>query len=117
MCEALAKDGHRVTVWASDDGQGELQSGPPQFDDIRVEFYKMRFKALSRTLNSPIVPSLMKTTSHALTRFDVVHLHGYWVTFAPFVAGACLRAQKPLVLQPHGSLVSSSQKRLFKMAF
>jgi len=117
MCEALAKDGHSVTVWASDAGREDLPLAPLEATEIRIKLHATRFKALSRTLNSPIVPTLMKVSSDTLSGFDVVHLHGYWVTFAPFFARACLKAHKPLVLQPHGSLVESNQRMLFKKVF
>lgn len=124
LSKALAKRGHRVTVYATDvlDGNSRYKgySNPVVMDGIEVHYLPNVSNRLAYRANLPLSPALLVKLRATVKKFDLVHLHEYRSLQSFAAHRYAEKCGKPYVLQPRGSLPrfgKSVQKRLFDDVF
>jgi poly(glycerol-phosphate) alpha-glucosyltransferase len=87
-----------------------LESMNPDAGSVAVCLGGLHDALASRGLQSKSVASLADVT-HALHGVDIVHIHGWGYELAHRIAALALRAGKPYVVSPHGSLTFGPHNR------
>jgi len=111
LCRALVRRGHDVTVVTAllDGAHPRLET----LDGVRVR----RVPALLKRVLAPWAPGLRNLLKSELKYAQVVHLHGVRSGMAVSAYRACEAADRPWVLQPHGSWPHHDNFVLPKLAF
>lgn len=119
LCRALARLGHRVTVFTTDvDGPGHSNvplGCPVDMDGVLVTYFPTG--AGRRLYRSP---AMGRALAQAVSRYDVVHLHSVFLWPTSVAAMHARRAGVPYVLAPRGMLVRDlirQRSRLSKEAW
>ncbi|HSB74821.1 MAG TPA: glycosyltransferase [Terriglobales bacterium] len=113
LCRALAEAGVEVELWTfRAPGQSETIGERVPWGAIR------RFAPWPGTAEFPRT-DFARELRHAVTGFDLVHLHALWNPKITVAAAACRRARVPYLISPHGMLqeVSVSVKGPLKRVY
>jgi glycosyltransferase involved in cell wall biosynthesis len=110
-CEALAKD-HEVTLFTTNvsvrggwipgrgtEGDLDVRRSPFTQAQFRTEYFPAQWP--TRFAFSPKLGAALRDRIHD---FDVVHIHGLYLYTSLAAARACLKANVPYLVQPHGCL-------------
>jgi glycosyltransferase involved in cell wall biosynthesis len=104
LCRELARQGHEVTIYASDvDGSGHLQVplDRPFFDQGVEVLYFRGWSEPSRYMFSP---SMWRALRDTVANFDVVHIYSVYGFSSSAAAHWCRKRGVPYMVHPHGSL-------------
>jgi glycosyltransferase involved in cell wall biosynthesis len=103
MCRALARAGHEVVVYSTDEGidPRRVPLDQPIRGDDGVETW---YFTTQRTGLYGLSMSMVRALRENLRSFDVVHTHSLYRFSATIAAHYCRRYRIPYVLFPHGSL-------------
>ena len=111
MSRQLSKDGHEVTLYAS---QTELTQ---IYFNLLPEVRVHTFKTWLSLANFQVTPGLIGKARDEVGHFDIIHMHNYR-TFQNMVVHHYARKYGvPYVLQAHGSLTTFFQKGWLKRSF
>ena len=101
MAGALSKEGLEVTIFATDDGLENGQSGPLSQEKSGVEV-----RVFKRGWPHPYFysPSLGRALQNEIRNFDMVHIHGIWAYPTLAASRACQKYQIPYLIRPCGML-------------
>ena len=103
MARAVARRGHEVSVFATDDGDPET-FGAPAGERIERDGVVIRCFPVSSPRFWKFSPALGRALRVEIPRTDVVHLHSLYLFHAKVVASECRRTGVPYILSPHGAL-------------
>jgi glycosyltransferase involved in cell wall biosynthesis len=118
ISKELIKRGHQVKVYSSN-MINEWYSFPlPRFEIISgIEIYRFRnvSKLLSKTTRYILTPDILFNLRAEVKKLDIIHLHELR-NFPQLITALCsARAEKPFVIQAHGTLLVSSHLMLKNM--
>lgn len=100
MARAVARRGHRVSIFTTDDGYPTgRQSERWERDGVDIRLFKRQSPYFFGT-SWPLADAL----EAEIGGYDAVHLHSFYLFHDWATAQACRRNGVPYVLQPHGSL-------------
>lgn len=111
LTQALARRGHQVTVLTTDAGERFARlDAPPEAmrQGVRVLRLPNRWPALRGRLNLSTPQGLGRALDARLPDVDGVHVHEFRTLENLLALQRVARAEKPLVLSPHGTLKQST---------
>jgi len=114
MARAIARRGHRVTVFSTDHGLAPaLPRGPIEEQGVAIRYFPLEWPRGLAT-SWPMAAALMRETGG----YDLVHLHALHRFQDWAVARACRRHHKPYIIMANGILdpYIFRRKRLVKRA-
>jgi glycosyltransferase involved in cell wall biosynthesis len=118
ISKELAKRGHQVKVYSSN-MINEWYSFPlPSFERVSgIEIYHFRnvSKLLSKTTRYILTPDILFNLRAEVKKLDIIHLHELRNFPQLITALYSVRAEKPFVIQAHGTLLVSSHLMLKNM--
>jgi glycosyltransferase involved in cell wall biosynthesis len=103
LAKEQAKQGHKVTIYASDWDAKDQES--PEGAEL------VKFKAAVNISGYRITPGLLMAK---VNDYDIIHLHNYRTFLNVCVSWLARRAKVPYVLQAHGSMLIARHKKLLK---
>jgi glycosyltransferase involved in cell wall biosynthesis len=99
MAEAVAKRGHRVTVFSTDFG-----GVPDGLDRLEAAGVDVRIFPVQAPRLWKRSPQMAAALGHVIPEMDAVHIHSLYL-YHDWVAGSlCRRHGVPYIVRPHGSL-------------
>ena len=115
ISKELAKRGHQVKIYSSN-MINEWYSFPlPKFEIVSgIEIYHFRnvSKLFSKTLRYILIPDILFNLRSEIKTLDIIHLHELR-NFPQLITALCsVGAEKPFIIQPHGTLRVSSHPML-----
>jgi len=103
LCEALAEQGHEVTVFTTNGGLAGQAEIPTDHCVVRngvtVHYFPAEFNWMG--LKSP---QLEKAVAERASEFDLLHVTGVWQPTSPAACRAARGAGKPYISSPRGAL-------------
>ena len=118
ISKELVKRGHSVEVWSSNasalDMKTRLDIRSATVDGIEVRYFP--YIVLNR-VPFFLSPALAKAARDRLDEFDVIHIHNYRTFGGAVVACYARKRNIPYLLQAHGSLPVTANKRNMKQFF
>ena len=103
MARALARRGHEVSVFTTNQGHpGPLDV--PLHEPIERDGVTVRHFPVSPPRFWGTSPPMARALRDAIPRADVVHLHSLYLFHCRAAGRACSRSGVPYVVQPHGAL-------------
>ncbi len=99
MSAAVAKLGHKVSIYATDSGGVPSYLDRFKNDNIEINIFPVQFpKSWARS--RPMAVALRR----AIPKADIVHIHSLYL-YHNLVAGRiCKRSKVPYIVRPHGTL-------------
>ena len=105
LAKEQAKQGHEVTIFASDYGTERLEIP----DGVRLK----TFKTLVNISGFRITPRMINAD---FKKYDIIHLHNYRTFQNVCAVSAARKIKAPYVIHPHGSL-PTTPKKLIKIMY
>src|SRR3984893_18602114 len=112
MCEALASQGHEVTVFTTNrslrgswipgkgtEGHVTLSGKPDLQAGVQIERFAVQWPA-----QYGYTPAMEASLRRRVREFDVVHVHSLYLHSTAAAGRACFAAGIPYVVMPHGTL-------------
>jgi glycosyltransferase involved in cell wall biosynthesis len=115
ISKELVRHGHRVEVWAANtlDMKTKIDSRLTVVDGIKVSYFPYIMPYSTFFLS----PALVKAARSRLEEFDVIHIHNFRTFEGPAVAYYAKKKSVPYIMQAHGSLPVTDNKRNLKQCF
>lgn len=126
LATRLADRGHDVTVYTTDArGNGERIDEPAHAgtDGPGVEYFPNVSTRVASSLHFPVPLGFRRALKTSVSRFDVVHVHGFPHLMAVGAVRAASAQGVPCVVTPHGAVNQPNEeeppllRRLFVAAF
>jgi glycosyltransferase involved in cell wall biosynthesis len=115
ISKELIRRGHQVEVWAANtlDMKTKIDSRLTVVDGIKVSYFPYIMPYSTFFLS----PALIKAARSRLEEFDVIHIHNFRTFEGPAVAYYAKKKSVPYIMQAHGSLPVTDNKRNLKQCF
>ncbi|MFC1895259.1 glycosyltransferase [Thermodesulfobacteriota bacterium] len=103
MCRALAKLGHTVSLYTTnEDGKGILDV--PLDRPVIKDGVTIRYFPIGKFRRWGVSFSLGRALRNDMANFDIVHIHSLYLYHTSEACSACRRLGIPYILRPHGTL-------------
>ena len=115
LAKHLTTRGYKVDVWTSNvylDAE-KIHSGARFLNEnLKVVYFDAKFHRILNRLNAVFLPRLHFHAYHNLTKYDVIHLHGYRSFTSTIIARTAEKVNKPYLITLHGSFTRNRKKLL-----
>jgi glycosyltransferase involved in cell wall biosynthesis len=98
LCLQLARQGHRVTIFATDTGM-RRNSKSANVEGVDIKFFQVKWLK-----SYGYAPTFKKSFQATVHDFDVVHVHGLWAHLTLVASRICQEAGVPYITRPCGML-------------
>jgi len=115
FAKELIGQGHNVTVATTDvlDSKSRNKKLRETIDDIKIIRFKNINNGVARNLNFYTPVGFKKWLKQNIQDYDIVHIHEFFTYQSLVTCKICSKAQKPYIIQPHGSLSQVCRKSRF----
>jgi glycosyltransferase involved in cell wall biosynthesis len=119
ISKQLVQRGHEVTVYTTDGFKSRVnceKNKPVDVDGIKTYYFR-NLSLSTASINLPIPYHMPAVVRKEISRFDIIHIHEYRTITGSIVWHYAKKCNIPVLLQAHGSLVSTDGKVLFKKSY
>src|SRR5665647_53123 len=120
LSRALAKNGHEVTIYTTDEGPEHRLMERDKIDldgAADVHYFRCSYNRLAHRMRLHLSRQMRLAIKHNLHHFDVVHLHELRTIPNAYVWYYSRKYGVPYVLQPHGAAAHHHYESIFRRTF